>query len=159
MSEWKPGDVGSIDSRARFDDSRVMFTGYNWVSASGELLNRFLVPRPLVVIDPDSAEDCERLAKAWSGLRYAELGDKPMRLNAYRAQAALREFATPTPPKPDEPQNRYAVVLDADDVEWVRSRDGFWAHVRQEAHGMTRWSTRSWDDITVTRVLSEGVTS
>ena len=77
MAWWKPGDVGSIDSRARFDDSRVMFTGYNWVSASGELLNRFLVPRPLVVIDPDSAEDCERLAKAWSGLRYAELGDTP----------------------------------------------------------------------------------
>jgi hypothetical protein len=74
-------------------------------------------------------------------------------------QAALREFANPTPPKPPEPTGLGAVVRERhseDGVDWVRvplaSNDERWF-----CGDTGEW--REYADIDVVRVLSEGVTS
>ncbi len=69
-------------------------------------------PRPLVVIDPESAEDVERLANAYRSVDN-RVGTQPL-------QAALREFASPTPPKPDEPLTGGSQVREADGTVWTR---------------------------------------
>jgi hypothetical protein len=55
--------------------------------------------RPVVVLDPEDAEEVERLAAAWDGIDLCDLPESPMTLRAIRMQAALRELAAPTPPK------------------------------------------------------------
>lgn len=86
--------------------------------------------RPLVVIDPEDREQVERLAIAYTVIASARSGDEyrawENRSKEARARirtelaAALREFANPTPPKPDEPTGLGAVVEDERGRRFVR---------------------------------------
>lgn len=115
--EFKVGDVAVV----RGDVCIRLHNGL-WEHGRGD---RFAYnepsARPLVVIDPEDTEAVERLADAWRAADSAELGETPMSLAAYRLQAALREFADPKPPKPDEPTGLGAVVRDANNELWIRT--------------------------------------
>lgn len=164
MSEhnWKPGDVATVrcDASEWHTALRVKMTGDEgdvWVCCvSGAQPSRFLSDaRPLVVIDPEDRAQVERLdaliddglcgkdTPKWSG-------------PADVLQAALREFANPTPPKPDEPTGLGAVVEDAAGKRWVRSADMDCSNPWNEASG---YDSEEWSQIAVVRVLSEGVPS
>ena len=123
MSEFKPGDV-------------VVHPKYG----------RGIVRR-LVVIDPEDREQVERLELIYLSDEHDECID-----TVECMQAALREFANPKPPKPEEPTGLGAVVEDDEGSKWVRveSRTGWWW--RNSDGG-----TRRWDDIDAVRVLGEGV--
>lgn len=107
-----------------------------------------------VSIDYEDAEQVERLRKllarsgAFTGLTVG---------NAVKFAEALREFATPTPPKPDEPQGLGAVVEDASGKRFVRtygpaSTADYDCWKQNELTHRVRYS-----DIHAVRVLSEGV--
>jgi hypothetical protein len=74
-------------------------------------------------------------------------------------QAALREFANPRDPKPDEPQGLGAVVQREDGIRWVRGERG-WTNLDAQGRFLN-WS--NWSEVNelspVTTVLSPGVTS
>jgi hypothetical protein len=86
--------------------------------------------RPVAVIDPEDAEQVERLARAY----FAEFWSRPLAddgvttkggdhfpeaIHIDSLSAALREFARPTPPRPEEPTGLGAVVKDADGYLWT----------------------------------------
>lgn len=100
---------------------------------------------PVVVID---LEDDKRVEEFW---RMAGQS-----LPTFRE--ALREYANPKPPKPDEPKGLGAVVKDSEGEKWVRvmvyGREP-WAH-NGNVGDFRAW--RSYDDIDVVEKLSEGVT-
>ena len=110
--------------------------------------------RPVVVIDPEDREQVERLIRAqdvsFDGVARENVTDADL----LDMQAALREFANPTPPKPDEPTGLGAVVEDAKGTRWVRVRDGFNWRWRNDRLG--EQTTYAYVD--AVRVLSEGVT-
>lgn len=151
--EWKPGDVGVALIGERFivtSGGKCFWPGEkpgDWSAVSGEPAAE---DRPLVVIDPEDAKQVERLCDLLYG---GHAGDVTRKV-----QAALREFADPTPPtppKPGEPQGLGAVVEteggrryvrtpvgDDDPCPWICTRSG-------DCFG--------YDEITAVRVLSEGV--
>ena len=152
--EWKPGDV------AVYDGGRVIRVDPgddpHWVDDEGDA-RRGSWPdrqaRPLVVIDPEDSDQVERLMDGVTWLF--------SQADVNTVQAALREFANPTPPKPDEPQGLGAVVEDADGVLWIKvyAFDGHCARNSWAKHGevgcVSDW--RNYSDIDVASVLSEGV--
>lgn len=149
--EWKPGDVATISTRPLIylgDDRWADSFGTQLRLTSGE-------PRPLVVIDPEDREAVERLVTAiervTGGTANHRAGDD--------MQAALREYANPTPPRPDEPKGLGAVVEDEGGVLWFRMavENQTWpGEVWQEQYGdADRWS--KWDSVAAVRVLSPGV--
>lgn len=110
--------------------------------------------RRLVVIDPESDPDVIRLENALEaqGCRVG-MG----------VQAALREFATPTPPKPDEPAGLGAVVEDADGLKWVSVEEmppfGRWycGVLPDDDCSIADGAFREWSALSAVRVLSEGI--
>jgi hypothetical protein len=123
--EWKPGDVAIAQWR-HFDGVRAFFSAarQQWIDVDGAEFDGDeddLTLRPLVVIDPDDREQVERLLRGYSGWKNSpeDLKEYPHYVN--EMQAALREFANPTPPKPDEPTGLGAVVEDADGEKWIRT--------------------------------------
>ena len=148
MNAFKPGDVVVHPKRGRgivTGDHRPEYVEFSDVECEDiDYVAADL--RRLVVIDPDSREDVERLRdilldSGWSPERDADALDD-----------ILREFANPKPPKPEEPTGLGAVVEDAEGSKWVRieSRTGWW------------WrnpvgQTHRWSDIDAVRILSEGV--
>jgi hypothetical protein len=154
MSEWQPGDVGAIDTRR--SDSLVFRTPNGWLSAAGICLNPHLNPRRLVVIDPEDHEAARRLLETY-GQQFTDWTPE-LDSNVTRLQAALREFAAPTPPKPDEPMGLGAVVEEDDGTKWVRTEDDSqpWVAHLGGGHGNVVWL--DWADVAVVRVLSHGVT-
>lgn len=103
----------------------------------------------LVVIDPEDPARVQRLGKLLAARGYMT-GDRTEDL-----QAILRDLL-PTPPKPDEPQNRYAAVRDSRGEEWLRDKNGKWC---QSGHPVYGTRVRHYADIDAVEVLSEGVTS
>lgn len=166
-AEWKPGDVGLVPFPGDVglvpfsDEAAVGFrVSGGWVTKWNLSPLAYADVRPLVVIDPENREQVERLdalidaglcgkdTPKWSG-------------PADVLQAALREFANPTPPKPDEPTGLGAVVEDADGAKWILVYDEMgdvrlWAPLGAVAT-QTKW--REWAEINVARVLSEGMPS
>lgn len=69
--------------------------------------------RPLAVIDPEDEADVQRLGDA--------LEATADRMGALDIAAALREFANPKPPKPDEPTGWGAVVVDDEGAKCART--------------------------------------
>ena len=110
---------------------------------------------PLVVIDPDDREQRRRLAECIASAESYRMRDyhEP----DYEVLAdALREFANPTPPKPDEPTGLGAVVEDPDGKRWVRALET--TTVRHWQPTNRKGDARTWEDFTsAVRVLSEGV--
>lgn len=139
--EWKPGDV----VRATYSgEEKTYFYGrdfrtkeYRWISTEGTTTDAFRLAdstRPLVVIDPDDREQVERLALAYddafarivpdfhSRAEEVEQGDDDAIM-----QAALREFANPTPPAlTDMPMDLGARVVDRDGDVWARDTGSSW---------------------------------
>ena len=154
--QWKPGDVAAVqcsDGKWR----QAMFNLYQgrWTWSFGDATLRDAdtsVARPLVVIDPENREEVERLGKTLFAAGFTATG---------RLQDALREFADPKPPKPEEPTAKWSVVVDRDGDEWVRLlapsfMDG-WVRAEDLPGLVSRWTCYA--DINAVRVLSEGVQS
>lgn len=117
--------------------------------------------KQVVVIDPEDREQVARLQRLW----WRMWGNEGAMTNADgtvgghyidKAQAALREFANPTPPRPEEPMTFGAIVEDRDGRHWVRVAPAMdalpcpWCSGKDECE---------WSDIDAVRVLSEGVQS
>ena len=159
MTDFKPGDVVEHPGFGRgiVQDCLVEWgesDDYNHLNDVGVDLRR------LVVIDPEDREQVERLMAVYTGeavkrgaISFAGYADK----RADSMQAALREFATPTPPRPDKPTGLGAVVEDAEGHLWVQVRSDDRRSYRQ-ARGENVGRYRDYADITAVRVLSEGVT-
>lgn len=122
--EWKPGDVALVTyydppklamvrPRTQAGAGYLEFTyaegGYDGVASMGAHA------RPLVVIDPESADDIRRLASALV-LEGATLDDRGVAHAGLKA--ALREFANPTP-RIEEPTDP-AVRVWANGSEWAK---------------------------------------
>jgi hypothetical protein len=70
-------------------------------------------------------------------------------------QDALREYANPTPPKPDEPMGLGAVVEDAEGVRWVRyTASASVTHPWRRDDPLT--ASQPWEFVHAVEVLSEG---
>lgn len=151
--DWKAGDVALIPfSRGGV---RAMYTGDGWVTCDRTPVRAvadYINMRRLVVIDAEDREQVERLASIYASATSGELNDYPLTVAALHMQAALREFATPTPPRPDEPTGLGAVVEDAEGVLWVQfnSVTGKWWRNHQGKN-------RRWSEIAAVKVLSAGV--
>lgn len=146
--DWKPGDI----ARCPQDDAVVMKAaeGSDWWHSGYSVPQSLggLNLRRLVVIDPEDREQVERLIHLYR-MQSASLRDADAYANA------LREFAAPTPPKPDEPLGLGAVVEDAEGARWVRTAwtgDGGPWESRAGRAGL-------YANIAAVKVLSEGVTS
>ncbi len=173
MREWKPGDVAlltlshKVDGRGHeHQSSPVVGIRDNVDSwACGAAIGRRVEDahvddaRPLVVIDPEDREQVERfreIASRWADqVPYSDMREAGDMDHLDAMQAALREFANPTPPKPDEPTGLGAVVEDVDGNFWIRTckpcedcLDKPWQS------GPVR---RNWLIVEAVRVLSEGV--
>lgn len=167
--EWKPGDVAMVSVRGA-DPVIAIRDSYGWAHntlgpgrahAHWTAFCEVEPIHPLVVIDPEDREQVERLMSVYvsealdrGAMSYSGHVDK----RNDSMQAALREFATPTPPKPDEPQGLGAVVEDAAGHLWVKvpGEDG----TKSSQTWTSAHSTdATWDAVAAVRVLSEGVTS
>lgn len=155
MSErqWKPGDVALVNGRV------CLKSGTKWEHGDERAFpyvahDSTLNIRPLVVIDPEDREQVERLTGA---LVYGGAGKNDD--NHWReVQAALREFANPTPPKPDEPTGWLAAVEDGDGRRWYRDGAPNESHPWRELRDDGIHARYVWREIPAVRVLSEGVT-
>lgn len=120
MSTFKPGDVVVHPEYGRgiVQDSIV-----GWGAHGGFSMLRGVAAdlRRLVVIDPDNEDDMDRLGDI---LDNHEWEPKP-RLGAFLfgLADALREFADPKPPKPEEPTGIGAVVNDHQGRAWIRTEN------------------------------------
>lgn len=138
MSEnWKPGDAefaqiawtstsgrhGGNGLALRCSDS---YDESHWrTQAFGIIPDAWVTDvRRLVVIDPEDREQVERLVET---IRIeADKGDRRVIVGGYvdAVQAALREFANPTPPT--EPTDPKARVTDRRENVWRLLADGDW---------------------------------
>lgn len=163
-NDWKPGDVALIDEKwlAIFGENErlIGIDGIRWETTGTLTLRR------LVVIDPEDREQVQRLAQTMDD----EFGKRgwanhstpdPDVVNA--AQAALREFESPTLPRPDEPLGIGAVVRDEDGDLWQRDENDahyphypWWRLTNRAPGGKTRRDKYRY--IAVTAVEFEGVT-
>jgi len=124
--------------------------------------------RPLVVIDPEDREQVERLAINYAAVASDRLGDEYLAWENRSAEArdriaadltaALREFANPTPRKPEEPTGLGAVVEDADGDLWVRVDDPAASWIKSVRDGGVRTHRCNWVALAPVSILSEGVT-
>lgn len=99
--------------------------------------------RPLAVIDFEDREQAERLVQA---LKRAYWGDDASKVSSSLVnamQAALREFADPKPPRPEEPVAVGALVTDHDGEMWVRHVRGEWACL----HSAPGKDVRTWAEL------------
>ena len=123
--EWKPGDVALIPFSNR--DEVGIFIAGGWVTRDTLKPLPFEDARPLVVIDPEDREQARKLIAAVHHDQYPTMNDlPPSPRNVDAMQAALREFANPTPPKPPEPTDPTARVTDRRDNIWRLLADGDW---------------------------------
>lgn len=170
MSEFKPGDVAHVRGEYPSGRSTCEFSEIGLRSIDGfwQLLGEVVHDdhvaevRRLVVIDAEDSEQVERLGRLlWHmspGANWGVPCGEPYAKFFEDTEAALREFANPTPPKPDEPMGLGAVVEDASGHLWVRAKTTTTSAHWNRAHGQMGGKRLSWSAIDVVRVLSEGVT-
>lgn len=137
--EWKSGDVVVLDLRSNGPSflaanlkaaaERHERRGYYSTAADirdlvAQIEGEATTARPLVVIDPEDREQVERLAKAMHESDHIapwhDLHNETRAQIEDAMQAALREFAAPTPAKPDEPLTGGSQVREADGTIWTR---------------------------------------
>lgn len=158
MTEWSTGDVG-LTAKGRLALRRDD-TPDGWIDSQGAPWSNRKFPnnvRPLVVIDPEDREAVERLLEFLhraedSAHPAAYCGSFTCRTDSLRE--ALREFANPKPPKPDEPLGLGAVVEDVVGNRWVRTIE---AHIPWYLNDSGGDVWRDYDAILAVKVLSEGV--
>jgi hypothetical protein len=165
--DFKPGDVAMVmcnDGVRRIALYCTHIQRPFWRFTTGGMRDvEISDARRLVVIDPEDAEQVERLAQVYDETferlnpgtySYAPtLGEDAD--NALM-QAALRKFADPKP-RIEEPTGLGAVVEDADGRLWISNYTS----------GSTRWRSdrrvnnfvgwRAWADIKAVTILSPGV--
>lgn len=160
--EWKPGDVATTQfgrsvvdggKRCRHYDSAPHW--HHVTNGGWDPLESHPDARPLVVIDPEDKEAVERLAELVMNTPNASGWTD-------RTQAALREFANPTPPRIDEP-GTWGVV-EASCVhsdhrrEWVRFPSGNWHSVRDlDDRRADIENPDDWDSLVDPVLVREGV--
>jgi hypothetical protein len=162
--DFQPGDVAMVTDRV-FPGPPVLRIygeyppGENgrWYEGHGGFVRaERAVARRVVVIDPEDAEQVERLqeiASRWADdVPYSDMRRKGDLTYTAAMQAALREFAIPTP-RIEEPQGWGAVVEDAQGKRFVFTGD--------RDHGGTWWLAAGepfrWYAVNAVRVLSPGV--
>lgn len=105
-TDWKPGDIAMVTAGGGAEVAVCCKAGAgveggyqyraHWMTAScDEVWSSVEAIRPLVVIDPADARQVQGLLTALAKQR-PELG---ITVGYVTLQAALREFASPTPPK------------------------------------------------------------
>lgn len=139
--KWKLGDVALVLDSIEYDDVRagwkvrilaktaevrepVWWGPDGYLTQDSESIEEI---RPLVVIDPEDREQVERLDRLQDE-GYRALGHEVIQkdCDVEVLQAALREFAAPTP-QIEEPTEVGARVIDHDGEMWVRYVRGEWA--------------------------------
>lgn len=148
--EWKPGDVVQVGEEIALRVATGELSGSPaFIFATGGE-SQYADARPLVVIDPESIKQADRLAELyWSP---STIG----KASRDRMQAALRKFAEPTPPKPEEPTRLGAVVEDSKGHRWLVV--GGPQRFSDEWYSPDLNTRARWADIDAVKVLSEGVT-
>lgn len=168
MSEWQPGDVGvstlhgyrSIYVAACRIGEHGRGGGPCWHNESGFSDPADSHRRRLVVIDYDDRDQVERLVALHYGPGYWSTFLSTRDSLIEPMQAALREFANPTPPI-EEPSSLYAVVEDRGGDQWCHVGERVWRSLTSTGQFMVE---KHWHDAgtplagNVVRVLSEGVT-
>jgi hypothetical protein len=140
---WKPGDVAMVRG-----DVCIRRSDGAWEHGREDVFAHPAASdaRPLVVIDPESDEDVDRLRDAlWPGGTFDVWQDR------------IRELANPTL-RIEEPAGLGAVVEDAAGGRYVRVTPenlSFPGEVWETRYGGERWLT--WSDVKAVRVLSEGI--
>lgn len=149
--KWKYGDVAMVVNYG--GEEKVVRYGHgHWVFVDGSTMPEGETnARPLVVIDPEDREQVERLGELFSSRRDRFVGV----LWRDAMQAALREFADPKPPRPEEPRNLGAVVEDAEGRVWLRGRRTLSFADWIDASGEN--DDRQWGSINAVKVLSDGI--
>ena len=143
-TQWKPGDVAMV-IREDGTESRAIMSRWSSHWHAFESGAQIVDARPLAVIDPEDKEAVERL----SSLTEANGGPTFFAGDVGKLQAALREFANPKPPRPEEPTGLGAVVEDVWGHRFVRVGARAWRNVNEDSFCI-------WLHIDVVRVLSEG---
>lgn len=149
--DWKPGDVAMVSTPCCGESRAIRLWSDKWSGPGGSHSDGpEVTARPLVVIDPEDANAVSRLIACLlrHGYEFSRKAD---------LTAALREFATPKPPKPEEPTGLGAVVEDADGALWTRVERGE-AETRNPWYPATdpMMQPAEYADIDAVRVLSEG---
>lgn len=152
--DWKPGDVAVVNGSMAIRSAD--FQG--WYTTKGRLSDpNVAYAYPRLVINTEDAEQCERLAEVYRKVGQtggAALDGDQRTVPGLHMQAALREFANPTPPKPEEPTGLGAVVEDSEGQQYIRTAHIDCVRPWMVAHGSI---DVEWSDIAAVRVLSLGV--
>ena len=110
-------------------------------------------PQPVAVIAYEDREQVERLVEE---LCEGQWGHRWGDEQVDKMQAALREFAAPTP-RIEEPTGLGAVVETVHGELYVRDKTTTTVAHWKRARGEERGQRHRWSDLSVVRVLSEGV--
>jgi hypothetical protein len=160
--EWKPGDVAMVrwlDGErtpviVREVHGRTCAVWGVKDGTEGPFSFATSDVRPLAVIDPDSPADQRRLLGILrSSGAFRGVVSQDIALDCIGD--ALREFANPTPPKPDEPTGLGAVVEDAEGLIWIRGGANHQCGGDWHLLGATDYC--AYAEIAAVEVLSDGV--
>lgn len=110
----------------------------------------------LAVVDFEDRGAVEQLVRTWL-TEYDGCETKPRDAELDAMQAALREFASPAPPKPDEPTGLGAVVETVHGELYVRDKTTTTVAHWKRARGEDSSKRYKYAALAVVRVLSEGV--
>jgi hypothetical protein len=159
--EWQSGDVAMIDVGCPANRHRGIFLDGGWRYGDDRWSKddpAIVTARPLLVIDPEDRDQATRLWQAFAAYRLAHENEEWDGIDAM--QAALREFANPKPPKPDEPTGLGAVVeaicgCDEGPHRFIHDP------LSPRFEGRRTWKSacghHAWSQLrTIVRVLSEG---
>ena len=144
--EFKAGDVALIEAGCWANRKVGLRLDEGWSHTNGVSLDGDGVVSPvrrLVVIDPESVEDVERLVNILRSIEYVDLDlNESLTMGGWRLRAALREYVTTTPEPLAEPMNLAARVLDRNGQPWTRVGGRWWASV----DGAKEWAELTEDD-------------
>ena len=152
MSEQKI-EVAVITWGVKARDVLAMRDGSRWRTIEGHSVcsdpteSGVVVRRRLAVIDPHDSPAVERLQDLY-------IVAEAKGLSGLSMQAALTEYANPTPPKPDEPQQLGAAVVGRNGDTWQRT---FECGVTDRNPWCSGNMHRAWEDIDVVDVIREGL--
>lgn len=151
--EWRPGDVAMVTVGCEANRHATDL----WASSDPAIVTA----RPLVVIDPEDRGQVERLLNliddCFNDVRVDGTGPTAVDL----AQVRLREFASPTPTKPDEPGTWGVVeascVHSARRLHWMRHADDNWWPFAPYGEDDRRPLPDDWDSLVDPVVVRDGV--
>lgn len=154
---WKPGDVAMVPGVGL-----ALRTDGGWVTQCGEVRTNanfglFSKVSRVVVISPEDREQVERLTKVLveAAFAHGNVVVSDQGIHPDTTAAALREFATPKPPRPEEPTAWLAAVEDEDGNRWCLL--GGPPEMSRGWYSPDLNTRRNFADIAAVTVLSEGV--